>query len=502
MVSHLHPSARLKLLRESLHFSQREMAQEFNVSSGAIASWELGANPVPGSVIKLMDIYEMNHGSEEKDHDEFLKEFRSTLKHFPQNKLDLSVIESGLEVYLKDSKFLNQIQSKIKYSIIKNIVNFLNGGKGLTIKIAQLASYLEMGLPIEVRLALGNLQSSMKPMNKKKVQAILEETYGCPVTDIFSVFDYDPLAVTSLGQVHYGKRKTGEEVAIKIQSEGITKILEKQFEKLKFLEKIRGLTEKDSIALLKEIQRAILNECDYLLEAKNQDRAYKLIGHHPRIIIPKVHFDLVRPNVLVTEFIKAENFHSFCQKASRDSKNIVGETLLRGLTRLAFSHRFVMGDIHPENFLVKNDKVVFLDFGRIHVPFEQRFKYETHFYRCMVLNEKEKAKSFCKQAGFAKDESNFNFDEFWTFLRNSSLHLIRDEKFKFTREYASMMSREGRRFAHKKTIKLNPDAFWGFAFSAGTWSLYSELEVECNWHRIALETFNEALSTKSEISPF
>ena len=53
---------RLRALRDVLGLSQREMAKEFKVAHGAIASWESGARALPGPVSKLLDLYEADLG--------------------------------------------------------------------------------------------------------------------------------------------------------------------------------------------------------------------------------------------------------------------------------------------------------------------------------------------------------------------------------------------------------------------------------------------------------
>ncbi len=492
----LHPSARLKNLRETLELSQRELAKEFNVSSGAIASWELGSNPVPGPIIKLIDLYELKSESlqSSSNSENDLKDLSALFKHH-QNEIKL--IQKGLDGFLKEVSLNNYIEGKVKHSIAKQLVRFLTDSKGLTIKAAQLLSYLEIGLPAELRLALGNLQANLKPMPKKVVLEILKEAYGNSFADTFQEISFPPIAVTSLGQVHQGTLKSGEKIAIKVQFKDIKKTLDSQFSKISFLQKFSGGGSEEAKTITEEIRRAILEECDYLKEARNHQKIRELIINFPRTIVPKVYLNLCRVNVLVTEYIDAQNFHSFCQTASQDSKNIVAEALARTLTTLSFSHGIVLGDIHPENFLIKNDKVVYLDFGRIWTPPRNRMLQETSFYQALLLNQKEKARELCKSIGFAKDENHFNFDEFWNFLMSSSEHLLRDELFKFSREYASKISKKARTFPHKKTLKLSPEAFWGFTFSAGTWGMYAELEAECNWRRMALEVFDKALTLKS-----
>src|SRR5215510_8206587 len=53
-----HTGERLLELRAHMGLSQRELAKELGVTSGAIAHWEAGTHPVPGPVVHLVDLYE------------------------------------------------------------------------------------------------------------------------------------------------------------------------------------------------------------------------------------------------------------------------------------------------------------------------------------------------------------------------------------------------------------------------------------------------------------
>jgi transcriptional regulator with XRE-family HTH domain len=55
-------SKRLRDLREVLGMTTRELAEEFMVSQTAITLWENGDRTIPGSVLKLLDIYEKKKG--------------------------------------------------------------------------------------------------------------------------------------------------------------------------------------------------------------------------------------------------------------------------------------------------------------------------------------------------------------------------------------------------------------------------------------------------------
>ena len=50
--------ARLKELRTRLGMTVRELGQEFNVGYSSISQWETGEHTIPGSVLKLIEIYE------------------------------------------------------------------------------------------------------------------------------------------------------------------------------------------------------------------------------------------------------------------------------------------------------------------------------------------------------------------------------------------------------------------------------------------------------------
>jgi len=53
-----HGGARLKRLRSQMGMTMREFGKEFNVGFSSISHWENGAHTIPGSVIRLIEIYE------------------------------------------------------------------------------------------------------------------------------------------------------------------------------------------------------------------------------------------------------------------------------------------------------------------------------------------------------------------------------------------------------------------------------------------------------------
>lgn len=51
-------SERLKILRETMGWSQSELARQFGVSSAAVNRWESGEIAMSGTALKLLEIFE------------------------------------------------------------------------------------------------------------------------------------------------------------------------------------------------------------------------------------------------------------------------------------------------------------------------------------------------------------------------------------------------------------------------------------------------------------
>lgn len=57
---------RLKKLRQEMNMTVRELAEEFKVARSSISQWESGEHAIPGSVLKLIEIYEKNLAGKRK----------------------------------------------------------------------------------------------------------------------------------------------------------------------------------------------------------------------------------------------------------------------------------------------------------------------------------------------------------------------------------------------------------------------------------------------------
>ena len=83
----------------------------------------------------------------------------------------------------------------------------------------------------------------------------------------------------------------------------------------------------DANALVDELRSRILDECDYALEAKNQEFFRTLYAADAGVHVPRVIADRSSKRVLTTELVDAMRFDEFTRTADQATKNRAGEVI-------------------------------------------------------------------------------------------------------------------------------------------------------------------------------
>ena len=239
-------------------------------------------------------------------------------------------------------------------------------------KLGQMASYLDDGLPEPLRLALSQLQSDAPPMSVDLAIETVERELGRPVDEVFVEFDPNPIAAASIGQVHRALLRdpaTGVEraVAVKVQYPGVGDAIVADLKNADLLGAVlrQGFGGLDPAEMVDEIKLRIAEEVDYEREARNQQAFADYYRGHPFIRIPEVVPELSTTHVLTTELADGFGWAELMRRPQAE-RDRAGEVIFRFVFRSLYRMGAFNGDPHPGNYLFHDDgTVTFLDFGLV-----------------------------------------------------------------------------------------------------------------------------------------
>jgi predicted unusual protein kinase regulating ubiquinone biosynthesis (AarF/ABC1/UbiB family) len=249
----------------------------------------------------------------------------------------------------------------------EQVTEALGHMKGALMKLGQMASYLDPGLPEPVRDALSQLQASAPPMAPELAADVIEAELGEPPDRAFASWDEIPLAAASIGQVHRATTHDGREVAVKVQYPGVDAAIRADLGNAGILFQAIGLLfpNLEPGPLVAEIRGRLLEELDYVLEADNQRLFSEYYAGHPFIHIPEVVGERSTARVLTTELATGERFDGLLGQDQRE-RDLAGEAIYRFVFRSLYRLHAFNGDPHPGNYLFDGQgRVTFLDFGLV-----------------------------------------------------------------------------------------------------------------------------------------
>lgn len=263
--------------------------------------------------------------------------------------------------------------------------------KGIMIKVGQFLSSRKDFLPDEYIDELSELQDQVPPHDFAEIRHRIIEELGSPPEEIFSVFDKEPIAAASLGQVHRAVLKDGREAAVKVQYPGIEKIIEtdiKMFEVLISL--LRGRIGWINLRVLhEEFSRTVRAELDYTQEGRNAERFRLNFIDDARIVIPRVYWDFSRGKVLTLEFVGGIKISecAVIKASGMDCRTLVN-LLAEAYAKMIFVHGLFHGDPHPGNIFVgEGPTLVFVDFGMVQAISDSTKRNLRRYAHAVVEND-------------------------------------------------------------------------------------------------------------------
>ncbi|MEN3335121.1 MAG: hypothetical protein V7641_4486 [Blastocatellia bacterium] len=227
-------------------------------------------------------------------------------------------------------------------------------------------------LPIEYIQELSSLQDEVPPFPAEVARQIIEDDLHIKISDLFESFENQPIAAASLGQVHRGRLRTGQTVAIKVQRPNLAAQIEFDLRVLRriahfaarYPNLVRGV---DWQGTIDEFGAHIYEEMDYSAEVRNAEVFRHNFEKWPNVYVPRIYNIFSSRRVIVMEFIdglKVTDVEAV-KAAGRNPHEIVkllAQTYLKQLLEDGFFH----ADPHPGNLRVMADgRLAFFDFGMV-----------------------------------------------------------------------------------------------------------------------------------------
>ncbi len=377
----------------------------------------------------------------------------------------------------------------------EQIAETLGHMKGALMKVGQMASYLDQGLPDHVRTVLAQLQQNAPPMSAELAAGVIEAELGARPERIFAEWDPVPIASASIGQVHRAMTHDGRAVAVKVQYPGIAEAIAADLDNAGLLfaglgQLFPGLEHRTIVA---ELRERLIEELDYEHEARNQDLFRQCYLGHPYIHVPEVFPQLSGATVLTTELADGVHWDEVLTW-SQEEKNLAAETLYRFAFGSLFGLAAFNGDPHPGNYLFRpGGQVTFLDFGLVKRFTPGELEDFGEMIKHIVIDPvPSRFRATVERLGLLPEGLEVTDDEVFEYLRHFYDFVEEDGIYTITPEFGSETVRRifdtsGPFATIQKAANVPPSFVIIQRINLGLYAMFGELMATGNWRRLAEE---------------
>ena len=390
-----------------------------------------------------------------------------------------------------------ELDDELALRSAEQVAERLGNMKGALMKVGQMASYLDDGLPEPVRQALAQLQAAAPPMSAELAADVIRRELGRPPEELFVEWDPTPIAAASIGQVHravLADPGSGREraVAVKVQYPGVGDAIEADLRNTDLLGMLlrQGFGGLDPDEMVAEIKQRLSEELDYHREAANQARFADFFRGHPFIHVPDVVASHSGATVLTSDLVAGASWREVLTW-DQHQRDLAGEALFRFVFRSLYGFHAFNGDPHPGNYVFHGDgRVSFLDFGLVRyfddhematfVGMVKAAAYDRDpaTFRAVV----ERAGLLRRGAPVTTEDTGAYFSHFYEAVRE-------DRPMTWTKEYASSIVRHT--FDRTSPIAQYATVPRAFVFiqriNLGLYALLGDLGARGNYRRLAEE---------------
>ncbi len=373
----------------------------------------------------------------------------------------------------------------------------LGNMKGALMKLGQMASYLDDGLPEPLRMALSQLQSQAPPMSNDLVRGVIREELGGEVEDLFVEFDEQPIAAASIGQVHRAiilDPSTGAEraVAVKVQYPGVAEAIDADLRTADLLGALlalgfRSLNPEEMVA---EIKDRLREELDYTREADNQRLFAGFYRGHPFVNVPDVVDAYSTRRVLTTELVTGATFDEVTGW-SQEERDMAGEAIFRFVFRSLYRFRAFNGDPHPGNYVFHGGgRVTFLDFGLVkHFTAEEMEMFQSMVRSAVLDGDMAEYRRIVEEAGMLQKDAPVSTEDAGDYFAHFYEPVRESRRIEWTSGYATSIVRHT--FDRTSSIAQYATVPRSFVFiqriNLGLYAILGRLGCAGNFRRISEE---------------
>ena len=391
----------------------------------------------------------------------------------------------------------DELNAEFELKTTEDVVASLGNLKGAMMKVGQMASYLDLGLPENTRQTLAQLQSDAPPMSGELAASVIVEELGQHPSELFAEWDPTPIASASIGQVHRALTHDGQAVAVKVQYPGVSEAIESDlrtndtlFAALRLM--FPGI---DTTTITAELRDRLSEELDYTLEAKNQRYFAAYFEDHPFIHVPPIIDEFSSQRVMTSELVVGSNFDEVLTW-SQEERNLAAETLFRFTFGSIYRLAAFNGDPHPGNYIFHGGgRITFLDFGLVkHFTSHDTALFESLITNMVIDEDYPTFRKTIEDAGLLQPDQPFSDEMIGSYFSYFYDFVLEDRPFTFDEEYSAagvraIFDTSGEEGELKKVLNVPPSFVVLQRINLGAIALFGQLNATGNWRRVGMEVW-------------
>lgn len=232
------------------------------------------------------------------------------------------------------------------------------------VKFGQVLSTRPDLIPDDIASELNLLQDQVAPFDSAEAMKVIETAFGAPIDSIFHQFTEAPMASASIAQVHAALLEPNDthtdpiDVVVKIVRPNIAGTIADDVALMHSLASLVAKYIPDGqrlkpVEVVEEYKHVINDELNMQLEAANTSQLRRNFENSDLLYVPEVHWDYVRPNVLVMERIYGIPITNIDElRAHNTNMQELAERGVEIFFSQVFRDSFFHADMHPGNIFV------------------------------------------------------------------------------------------------------------------------------------------------------